>query len=39
MFNYVNNTNVPIGDFPEEMIDILLELYNKIKDKFPMSVT
>ena len=33
MFNYVN-VNTSLRNYSEEMIDILLELYNKIKDKF-----
>ena len=35
MFSY--NDNYSLGKYPEEMIDILLELYNKIKEKF-MSI-
>ena len=32
---YANlNINFSLGNYPEEMIDVLLELYNKIKDKF-----
>ena len=33
MFSY----NYSLGKYPEEMIDILLEQYNKIKEKF-MSI-
>lgn len=33
MFNYVN-VNTSLGNYSEEMMDILLELYNKIKEKF-----
>ncbi len=32
MYNYVNDNF--LGNLPEEMIDVLLELYNTIKDKF-----
>ena len=35
MFSY--NDNNSLGKYPEELIDILLELYNKIKEKF-MSI-
>lgn len=33
MVNYLND-NFSLGTLPEEIIDIVLELYNKIKDKF-----
>ena len=35
MFSY--NDSYSLGKYPEEMIDVLLELYNKIKEKF-MSI-
>ena len=35
MFSY--NDSYSLGKYPEEMIDVFLELYNKIKEKF-MSI-
>lgn len=32
MFNYVND--VSLENYPEDQVDTLLELYNKLKDKF-----